>query len=42
MIKKREFYLTEDGVRKLQEELAELTGKGRKEIAKALSIGGRG
>lgn len=36
MIKKREFYLTEDGVRKLQEELAELTGKGRKEIAKAL------
>lgn len=36
MNKKREFYLTEDGVKKLQEELAELTGKGRKEIAKAL------
>ncbi len=36
MNKKREFYLTEDGVRKLQEELAELTSSGRKEIAKAL------
>ena len=36
MNKKREFYLTEDGVKKLQDELAELTGKGRKEIAKAL------
>lgn len=36
MNKKREFYLTEDGVKKLQEELAELTTKGRKEIAKAL------
>ncbi len=36
MNKKREFYLTEDGVKKLQAELAELTSKGRKEIAKAL------
>lgn len=36
MNKKREFYLTEDGVKKLQEELAELTTKGRKEIARAL------
>ena len=36
MNKKREFYLTEDGVKKLQDELAELTDKGRKEIARAL------
>ena len=36
MNKKREFYLTEDGVKKLKAELEELTSAGRKEIAKAL------
>lgn len=36
MNKKREFYLTEDGVKKLRAELEELTTKGRKEIAKSL------
>lgn len=36
MNKKRDFYLTEDGVKKLRAELEDLTSAGRKEIAKAL------
>ncbi len=36
MNKKREFYLTQDGVNKLQEELDDLVKNKRKEVAKAL------
>lgn len=36
MVKKREFYVTEAGLAKLEAELKDLTGNKRKEIAKAL------